>query len=93
MTSPITNNVSVQTKTPSPQKTTVTQHNKYKREPEDFGLPPRSAGGGSDYIAGIPKHLLNDANIDVVLFADYPINYLTHKTIMSETNARPLLTN
>jgi len=68
MSSPITNNVSVQTKTPSPQQ------KKYKREPEDFGLPPRSAGGGSDYIAGIPKHLLNDANIDVVLFADYPIN-------------------
>ena len=81
MSSPITNNVSVQTKTPSPQKTTVTQDNKYKREPEDFGLPPRSAGGGSDYIAGIPKHLLNDANIDVVLFADYPINDAVEENI------------
>jgi hypothetical protein len=72
---------------------TMTQQKKYKREPEDFGLPPRAAGGGSDYIAGIPKHLLNDANIDVVLFADYQINDLTHKTIMSETNARPLPSN
>jgi len=38
---------------------------RYKRSPHEFGLPPRAAGGGKDYIAGIPRNLLNDFNMEV----------------------------
>ena len=37
----------------------------YKRSPYEFGLPPRAAGGGEDYVAGIPRNLLNDFNMEV----------------------------
>lgn len=37
----------------------------YKRSPHEFGLPPRAAGGGEDYVAGIPRNLLNDFNMEV----------------------------
>ena len=38
---------------------------RYKRSPHEFGLPPRAAGGGEDYVAGIPRNLLNDFNMEV----------------------------
>jgi|TARA_B110000208_G_C11758754_1_gene426103 hypothetical protein len=40
---------------------------RYKRSPREFGLPPRSAGGGKDYIAGIPRNLITDFNREVTV--------------------------
>lgn len=48
---------------------------RYKRSPHEFGLPPRAAGGGEDYVAGIPRNLLNDFNREVtVVIPKDPVN-------------------
>ena len=48
---------------------------RYKRPPHEFGLPPRAAGGGEDYVAGIPRNLLNDFNREVtVVIPKDPVN-------------------
>ena len=48
---------------------------RYKRSPREFGLPPRAAGGGEDYVAGIPRNLLNDFNREVtVVIPKDPVN-------------------
>lgn len=70
------------------------QHKKYKREPEDFGLPPRAAGGGPNYIAGIPMQLLTDDNIDVVLLTNSSNIKPIHSGLMSyKTNNRPFFSS
>ena len=40
---------------------------RYKRDPREFGLPPRAAGGGEDYVSGIPRRLLNESNYEVTV--------------------------
>ena len=48
---------------------------RYKRSPHEFVLPPRAAGGGEDYVAGIPRNLLNDFNREVtVVIPKDPVN-------------------
>tara|TARA_B110000008_G_scaffold276931_1_gene317193 strand:- start:960 stop:1184 length:225 start_codon:yes stop_codon:yes gene_type:complete len=72
------------------------QHKKYKREPDDFGLPPRAAGGGPNYIAGIPMQLLTDDNIDVVLLtksSNINSGLMSYKTNNRPFFSSPLRTN
>jgi hypothetical protein len=72
------------------------QQKKYKREPEDFGLPPRAAGGGPNYIAGIPMQLLTDDNIDVVLLtksSNINSGLMSYKTNNRPFFSSPLRTN
>ena len=72
------------------------QQKKYKREPEDFGLPPRAAGGGPNYIAGIPMQLLTNDNIDVVLLtksSNINSGLMSYKTNNRPFFSSPLRTN
>ena len=72
------------------------QQKKYKREPEDFGLPPRAAGGGPNYIAGIRMQLLTDDNIDVVVLtksSNINSGLMSYKTNNRPFFSSPLRTN
>lgn len=61
---------------------------RYKRSPHEFGLPPRSAGGGEDYIAGIPRNLITDFNREVtVVIPKDPVN-VSSATPSSKTSSR-----
>jgi len=61
---------------------------RYKRSPHEFGLPPRAAGGGEDYIAGIPRNLLNDFNREVTVVIPKDHVNVSSATPSSKTSSR-----